>query len=409
MSLFRRGRVQRDLFGIEGAGDLIPGRTSRKVGNYVVTDASAMRHSAVWACIRLRSDLMSTFPVKVYRDVGDIAVLMSKPPVLEMPGGPRVRMIEWLASSQKDLDRCGNSIGLIRERNALNLPARIELQPSSVCSVRERKGKLTYWIDGKSYDPEHVWHEKQHTESGLPVGLSPVSHAALSIGQYMSVQEFASAWYSGGGVPRARLKNNARVVPEPEAIAIKARWKNAMTDGDLFVHGMDWEYDLIQAQKADSAWLEAQRFSATDIARFFGCPGDLIDAAVSGQSITYANITERNLQFLIMHLGPAVIRREDALSQLLPRPRYVKLNTDALLRMDPKSRADMFAVQIGSRQIAVSEARELENRRPYTAAQLREFTELFGTPSAGEPAEAPGAEDAPEAPGFGEDLEEVTP
>jgi phage portal protein BeeE len=59
-------------------------------------------------------------------------------------------------------------------------------------------------------------------------------------------------------------------------------------------------------------WIDGKRYGVSDIARFFGCPGDLIDAAVSTGSITYANMTQRNLQFLIMHLGPAVYRRERA-------------------------------------------------------------------------------------------------
>jgi hypothetical protein len=37
---------------------------------------------------------------------------------------------------------------------------------------------LEYRIRGKLYDPEHIWHEKQFTVAGLPVGLSPIDHAA---------------------------------------------------------------------------------------------------------------------------------------------------------------------------------------------------------------------------------------
>jgi hypothetical protein len=59
---------------------------------------------------------------------------------------------------------------------------------------------------------------------------------------------------------------------------------------------------------------------------------------VAGGNITYANVTQRNLQFLIMHLQPAMGRREDALTTLTPRPQFVKLNTDVLLRMDPQTR-----------------------------------------------------------------------
>jgi len=77
-----------------------------------------------------------------------------------------------------------------------------------------------------------------------------------------------------------------------------------------------------------------------------------------------------------MNLGPAIIRRENALSQMLPRPRFVKLNTDALLRMDPASRAQMLKVQIDARTLAPSEARALDNRKPFTVDQIAEFDEL---------------------------------
>ena len=142
---------------------------------------------------------------------------------------------------------------------------------------------------------------------------------------------------------------------------------------------------MIQAENAGANWIEAKQYGIQDIARFFDCPGDLIDAAVSGKSITYASITQRNLQFLIMHLGPAVARRENALSKLTSRPRYVKLNSDALLRMDPQARALTIATQINSRVLAPSEARELEDRPPFTEAQMAEFDRLLGQPKATTP------------------------
>jgi len=129
-----------------------------------------------------------------------------------------------------------------------------------------------------------------------------------------------------------------------------------------------------------------------DVSRFFGVPADLIDAAIAGgPNITYANITQRNLQFLVMHLGPAVVRRENALSQLLPRPRFVKLNSDALLRMDPLTRAQMIQTQIQSRVLAPNEARALDNRKPFTPEQIKSGAKVynFGTSGFGVE-EAPG-------------------
>ncbi|MFD4745041.1 phage portal protein [Streptomyces rubiginosohelvolus] len=373
MSLFsRRGAPQ-------SADQLIPSRPVQRAGKVSVTPDTALRNSAVWACLRLRANLISTMPVDLYRRVGGIQVEVPKPPVLISPGGDEVDMVQWLFSTQWDLDRSGNSFGIITARDGLGFPARIELVPVADVTVRVRKGQLEkYLIAGEKYDPTVIWHEKQYTMSGLHVGLSPVAFAAWAIGEYLSIQEFALDWFANGAVPSAHLKNTEKIIDREAAEETKRRFKAATTNQDLFVTGKDWDYKMIQADAAGSDWIEAKRFGIGDIARFFDCPGDLIDAAVSGSSVTYANMTQRNLQFLIMSLGPAIIRRENALSRLTSRPRFVKLNSDALLRMDPMARAQMLAGQITSRQLAPSEAREIQNRAPFTESQLAEFDRLFG-------------------------------
>lgn len=352
----------------------------------VVTAESARRHSAVWACLRLRGDLISTMPIDPYRRVQGIQVEVAKPPILVNPGGERVDVLEWMYSSQGDLDSAGNVFGIITEKNALGLPARIDLAPVTECTVMVRKGELVkYRICGKEYTPDQVWHEKQFTVSGLHVGLSPIAYAAYSIGAYLSAQEFAAEWFNGGAVPTASLKNTAKTLNGTEAALVKTRFKTAVANHDVFVHGADWDYNMISVPANQSQFIEMMQYGVVDIARFFGCPADLIEAAVSGQSVTYANISQRNLQLLIMNLQPAITRRESALSKLLPRGQFVKLNTDALLRMDPQSRADFYKTQIEARILAPSEAREKENRQPFTDEQLAEFDRLFGVPRSATP------------------------
>lgn len=355
-------------------------------GAAVVTNDTALRHSAVWACLRLRANLISTMPVDVYRKVDGRQVEVPKPPVLVNPGGDRVDILEWLYSSQVDLDRAGNGVGIITARDGRNLPARIDLVPISEVVVRVRKGELwKYKIAGTDYDPAEIWHERQYTLPGLHVGLSPIAYAAWSIGEYLSVQDFAIEWFSNGSIPKARLKNTAKAIDPKQAAEIKERYKATVANGDLFVHGADWDYEMIQAKASETNWIEAKQYSAVDIARFFDCPADLIDAAVSGSSITYANIAQRNLQLLIMHLGPAIIRREAALSKLTSSPRFVKLNSDALLRMDPATSADLLIKKVAGRLTAPSEARELDDKPPFTDSQLAEFDRLFGPPKSSIP------------------------
>lgn len=376
MSLFSRR-----MFGISSAGELIPPRPTARRGAVAVTNETAMRHSAVWACIRLRANLISTLPVDAFRKVGARQIEIPKPKILTNPGGERVDILEWLYSTQSDLDRAGNCFGLITETTSRGLPNRIDLVPLSDVVVEVRDGEIDkYRIGGKRFDPSEVWHERQYTVAGLHVGLSPIAHAAWSIGEYLSVQDFALDWFSGNAVPAAHLKNTAKTISAQEAATVKQRFHTQVENGGLFVTGNDWDYEMIQANASDQSWIQAKQFGIGDIARFFDCPGDLIDAVVTSGSITYANIVQRHLQLLIMHLGPAIIRREAALTRTLASPRFVKLNSDALLRMDPKTRAETFDLQIKSRILAPSEARELDDRQPFTEAQMAEFDRLFGRP-----------------------------
>lgn len=362
-------------------GPLIPPRVGYNPRAIYVDQDSAMRHSAVWACLRLRGDLISTMPIDAYRKIGDIQVEVSKPPVLLNPGGTEVDMTEWMYSSQVDVDRSGNTCGLIIARDGLGYPSIIELQSLEDTTIKIKDRRIEKFKFGRTwYEPGDVWHEKQYTVAGLPIGLSPVSYASMSIGQYLSAQKFATDWFSEGGMPSASLRNTQKTVDPKDALEIKAQFRAVVANGDVFVHGADWEYKPMNAIETDNMWINTQQYGIPDIARFFGAPADLIDAAVSGSAVTYASISQRNLQALIMNIGPAVTRRENALSRLLPKPRFVKLNRNALLAMDPEAQSRVLGLEVKDRLRTPNEAREKLNLAPLTEAQYAEFDRLFGGP-----------------------------
>jgi hypothetical protein len=134
-----------------------------------VNNETALRHSAVWACLRLRANLVSTMPVDLYRRVNGQQVEMPKPPVLVNPGGEKVRIGEWLYSTQFDLDRAGN----VRRAHH---PARRPQQPgphrpgcrSATVTVISRTARSPGSGSAAEYPPDMVWHEKQYTVAGPP-------------------------------------------------------------------------------------------------------------------------------------------------------------------------------------------------------------------------------------------------
>jgi phage portal protein BeeE len=166
-------------------------------------------------------------------------------------------------------------------------------------------------------------------------------------------------------------------VTDDQAAGIKSRLKESVQSGDALVTGKDWEYDLISPEQTGMEWIEARRLTPIEISRFFDVPADLIDSAVSGQAVTYANVTQRNLQFLSMSLGPAMARRENALNKLLPARQFVKMNFENLLRSDPKTFTEMINQQVGGRLCTPNEGRYMLDRPPLTEAQEKEFDRFW--------------------------------
>lgn len=361
---------------------MIPPRQNGSTRLPYITNDSALRQSAVWASLRIRADLISTMPIDVFRVVNGQPINVPSPPVLVTPEGETSDITEWMWATQFDLDRAGNTFGIIRERNALGLPSRIDLCKLEDVLVRTRGYQVTeIKIAGESYPLRDIWHERANTVAGVPLGLSPVAYAAFSIQENLSALQFSLDWFGGSAVPMAELKNNAKKINKAEAQIAKDMYRASVQGGDLFVHGMDWEYKPIQAVAAQSEFLNTRKLGLTDITRFFGVPADLIDAAPVGKTdITYANITQRNLQLFIINIGPAVMRRERALSRLTPKPRYVKLNRSAFLAMDPMSRAATIAQRLNSRVLTPTEARAMDDLPPLTDTDLGEFEKVYGAP-----------------------------
>jgi HK97 family phage portal protein len=242
--------------------------------------------------------------------------------------------------------------------------------------------------------------------------MAPLINAAKTIGEGLSLQQYGLDWFAGGGVPKAWMRNARKTLQDEAREGAKQWYADTIRNGDVLVTGADWEYNMIQAEQAGMEWLEGRRFGVAEICRFFGVPPEMVHGAISGQSITYANVTQANLQFLIMNLGPAVIRRERSLTNLLPQPRYVKLNTDALLRLDPQTRQEMIRSRLETWQITNKEARALDNLAPLNAADLAEMQEIYGKPkiAGGGGAAPPGQnQDQPAEGGDGQPAEPATP
>ena len=327
-------------------------------------------------------------PVDVYRIDAGVKINLPSPPVLVSPSsfadGHPDSLADWLYARRMALMTSGNCFGEITAVDGVGLPARIQLIPTDDVRVTVKNYRIAEYRFGRSVvEPRKVWHDREHLMPGVPVGLSPIAYAMLTLQTTSAAAEFLREWFSGGAVPSAHLKNTAKSLRGKDTAAIKAKFRQSVGNGDIFVTGSDWTYSPISAKAAESGWLEAMNAGAADLCRFMNTPANMIDVASTGSArITYANLTQSNLDFMVTRMGPSLKRTDDALTTLTPRPRYVKLNRNALLAMDPKSAADLIKVQIDSRTRTPDEARLIDDLAPLTEADYAQFDRLFGSPNA---------------------------
>lgn len=385
MSIFSRIRDAWQIMStVRALGDtpnnLIPARTVSTAGSFIVSNETALKSSAVWAACRLRADMVSTMPLQVKKIMPDGAV--QQVPAMSLSSiGAGISIEEWLYSTQFDLDMYGNAFGIVLTRDPVSgRPTTIQLVPAETVTVSKRQGVVSYRISGEKFGPADVWHERQFTQSGSLVGMSALQHAAMSIGQNMSALQLGLDYFASPGLPTAHVKNTKQTLTAEQAETIKRRYVAAMKDRGVWVTGSDWDIDISSIAANDSQFLETMQASAADIARFFGVPGDMIGAQTSGENVTYANITQRFLEFLVAHLQPALVRRERAFtSDLLPNKVFAKFDTNAILRLDPVSQAAMYGALVGARILAPDEVRKAYERAPLTPEQTDQIHDLIAT------------------------------
>ena len=359
---------------------------SSRAGKRQVTSGLAMSQSVIFAASNMHAAIESLMPVDVYRVVDGVKVNVSAPPILVNPSsfadGHYDTIAEWLYARRMSLQGWGNCFGEITARDALGLPAQIQLVPAEDVRCRVSKNRIVQYQFGNTIfdDTRRVYHARGGLLPGIPVGISPIGYAMLAIETAAVAQEFTANWFGNSATPGGHMKNSEELLTEKQTARIKAKFETSQESGGLLVTGKDWTFTPMQAKAAEAGFLDAMNYSDVQLCRFMNTPANVIDVALNGTAtISYQNITQKNLDFMVSRMGPNLKRTDDDLTSFIPRPRFAKLNRPAFLAMDPAATADLMKVQIDSRTRVPSELRQLQDMAPFTEEQYAEFDRLFGS------------------------------
>lgn len=329
----------------------------------------AMQVSAVWACVRLLADTISMMPVGEFTMRNGVRVPLPPSPILVTPSADAT-VNEWIYMQLVSLLLRGNAIGRIVRRDPLGYPVQIEwLHPDHVNISTDSAGNLVYTADGKQIASEDIYHTRAFRMPGSRLGLSPIQYAARAINTEAAVAQFAYDYFRDGAHPSAVLSSDASFT-QAQAKTIKERFLAAVNGREPAVLSGGLTYSAIQVNPEESQFLETQRYGVAQIARIFGVPPEMI-AGEASNSMTYANVEQRGIDFLTYSVQPWLSKLESSLATLLPGKRHVRFDTTALTRTDFLTLMQGTAIGIASKQTTPDEARALRDEPPLTDAQKK--------------------------------------
>jgi HK97 family phage portal protein len=137
-----------------------------------------------------------------------------------------------------------------------------------------------------------------------------------------------------------------------------------------------WKYQQIQVNPTDSQFLGTLSASDLMVCRFHRVPPEIVACAITGSSITYANVEQRGLDFLTYCMQRWITWWERKLGNLLPSGQYVKFDLSPLLRTDILTRWVVNYAQLTSRAMTQTEVRAGEDMPPLTPEQLAEVNAM---------------------------------
>jgi len=369
----------------EGQGPNFPLATLDKFSDFVmgfgdgeaaVTPQSAMRLTAVWACINVISGSLAMIPLITYRRREDGGKDRARDHYL-------YRRLRWQANRYMTAFRFKRlmQVWLLQHGNALaylEINGRgqvVNMWPWHPDRVEMEIKGGDIWYSYRMDDGKEIWqpwfnilHLRGMETDGF-WGLSPIATHRKTISHQLSIREHGAKFFENGARPLGWLEY-------PEALddqalqRLRQDWQQ--THGGLsnahktaiLEQGLKYHPEGISM--VDAQYIESQQFGIADIARIYNVPPHKIQDLLRS---TNNNIEWQGLEWLVDTLGPWFTCWEEELTASVLSEREAELIEieflrDAIMRADARARADYYSKALQHHWMVPNEVRQRENQNP---------------------------------------------
>ncbi|EFG9986397.1 phage portal protein [Escherichia coli] len=346
----------------------------------VVTADKAIQLSAVWACVRLLSESISTLPLKIYERQSDgsrklaqnnpVYQVLCRRPNSEMT--PSRFMLMVVASI------CLRGNAFIEKKFILNrLVSLVPLLPQNMVVKRLDSGGLEYTYTEKGQKRvipvKNIMHIRGFGLDGV-CGMMPMKTGRDVIGSAMAVEEAAAKIFEQGLQSSGFLSSdNALDDEQRERLrGYMAKFTGSKNAGKIMVLEGGLKYQGVTMNPEDAQMLESRSFSIEEICRWFRVPPFMVGHTTK-QSSWASSLEGMNLQFLTHTLRPLLVNIEQEIGRCLldsDDEVFAEFSVEGLLRADSAGRAAYYTSALQNGWMSRNDVRRLENMPPIEGGDI---------------------------------------
>lgn len=345
----------------------------------VVSQEGALKLSVVWRCIDLIAGTLAGLPAEVVRKRGEIREPVERAPRwTEVPNPEQSTWFEFCERVFESLLMDGNAFILISARDAMGFASELwTLNPRQVDIRRGLDGRLFFVWAGDTklsrFGPDaplgDVLHIRLKTAGGVR-GLSPLEFARQAIGLGLVTEKSGAKLFGRGqqmpGV--IQLPANDRAKTREYIDLIHETWEADHSGSDkahrpgILTGGATWQTISVTPEQAQ--FLDTRRFQVEDIAsRFFGIPPHLV-GLTEKQTSWGTGVEQQGIGLYRFTLKGHMSRFEQAMSLLLPRGQFFRMNPRALLEADSETEAKVLEIEMRNSVINANDWRAILDKPP---------------------------------------------
>lgn len=339
----------------------------RRAASGPITARETATVPSAYRAIQILTTSASQLSLDAYRNSEKI---IDRPPAIVRRPSLDIPRSEWLEQATMSLAATGNlylAPNRDAEGQAIDLPI---LNPHHVAVTQNSEtGAISYHYQGRKYTRGQILHCALMRLPGQLTGVGPIQAARNSLTFARDLNKHISGWFDTTGQPAGILSSD-QSLSDNQARAYRNTWNGLDADGNkidrtdnpsgIKVLGRGLEYKPILLNPKDALWLEAQTWTALEIARLFGVPSSLMLVAPEGSSRTYSNVNQEWLAFTRFTLMGYLRPIEEALTELAPRGVTIRFNLEALLRADTMSRYQSYQLAAQAGWLNSDEIRTIE-------------------------------------------------